>query len=32
VIADSKLTISRSTNGTMTFEVGGAAANAPGGA
>jgi heat shock protein HslJ len=32
VIADSKLMISRSTQGTMTFEVGGPAANAPGGA
>jgi heat shock protein HslJ len=32
VIADSKLTILRSTPGTMTFEVGGPATNAPGGA
>ncbi len=31
VIADSKLTILRSTQGTMTFEVGGPAANAGGG-
>jgi len=31
VIADSKLMISRSTQGTMIFEVGGPAANAPGG-
>jgi heat shock protein HslJ len=31
-IADSQLTILRSTEGTMTFEVGGPAANAPGGA
>jgi heat shock protein HslJ len=32
VIADSKLTISRSTQGTMTFDVGDPAANAPAGA
>jgi heat shock protein HslJ len=32
VIADSKLTILRSTQGTMTFDVGGPGANAPGGA
>jgi len=32
VIADSTLTILRSTQGTMTFGVGGPAANAPGGA
>ena len=32
VIANSKLTILRSTQGTMTFEVGGPAANTPGGA
>ena len=31
-IADSQLTILRSTEGTMTFEVGGPAANPPGGA
>jgi hypothetical protein len=31
-IADSQLTILRSTRDTMTFEVGGPAANAPGGA